>query len=126
SWLTPVWGDLSRAVEHLSALRAGRLVRAGGQTSFARPGLPHPVCGRLRDWFYPRRRRAPGAGGSAAAIRQVRLDDPSSQDPPRPFSAAVSDGVGKGHRVGHPAWDVYPVGLYALLGAFPAWVLGGE
>src|ERR1700677_2101080 len=120
------WGDLSRVVEHLPALRAGRLVRAGGQAALAWQGVPHSLRGRLRYWVYPRGRCPPGAGRFAAAIQQVRLGDPSGQNPAPLLSATAFGGLRAGHGVGQSAWDVHFIGFHPLLGAFLAGYLYGE
>ena len=46
--------DFTPAGQRVPALRAGRVVRAGGATASPRPCLPDPLRGRLRDRVYAR------------------------------------------------------------------------
>src|SRR5947207_7579214 len=74
-------GDFSLAGQHLSALCAGCLVRAGGEATPARPRLLDPLRGRFCPGVYLGTRRPPGPGGVAETIREVRLDAASGENP---------------------------------------------
>src|ERR1022692_347827 len=126
SRLAPGWGDFTYAVEHFPALCAGRLVRAGGHTTLAWQGLPHPVCGRLRHRLHRCGGRPAGAGGLAAATEQVRLDDPSRQNQARAVLATVATGDREWSGRGSSTGDVHLTGVHPLLGAFLEGDLGGE
>ena len=82
--------DQSSPGQHLPALRAGRMVRAGGSPPPERRGVPDSLCGRLRDRGGPRRRRAADHGGLAQADEQVRLDGPPGEDTTDPVPPARS------------------------------------
>jgi site-specific DNA recombinase len=74
-------GDLTALGQRVPALRAGRVVREGGEAAPQGSCLPGALCGRLRHGLCLRGRRPPRAGRAAAAVRQVRSDDPPGQDP---------------------------------------------
>src|SRR5262249_36243336 len=126
SRLAPGWRDLTGVVEHLPALRAGRVVRAGGQTTLAWQGVPYPLRGRLRHRFHRCDGRPSGAGSLAPALRQIRLDAPPRQNPAHPFRAAVGSGGRQRGGAGSSTGEVHSPGIHPLLGTFSEGELGSE
>jgi site-specific DNA recombinase len=116
--------DLAAPGEPLPALRAGRVVRAGGPATPSRACVPDPLRRRLRDRFYRGGRRAAGDGRTAEAIREVRIDDSSGQDPVgavlRARSAEKPAGHGRHGRTGH----VRLPGIHPFLGQNPGRGMG--
>ena len=64
---------LAAVGEYLSPRGAGRVVRAGGETAAARPGVPRAICGRLRHGVLVGGGCTPSVRRTAEAIRQVWL-----------------------------------------------------
>src|ERR1700747_2741040 len=87
---------LALVVERVPALRAGSLVRAGGEATPASARLPRPLRGRRRDWASRPRRCPARPGGLAEALWQVRLERPPDQDEAPSVSAAPPRARGGG------------------------------
>ena len=86
---TPQGGvDLAAAGEHLPARGAGRVVREGREAAAAGRAFMIRYADDVVLVFESEDGRAPGPGRAAEAIRQVRPDAPSRQDPACSTSAA--------------------------------------
>src|SRR6516165_8296125 len=122
----PGWSGFTRAVERVPALRAGSLVRAGGEATSARACFPRPLRGRLRDWISRPTRCPTRHGGLAEAIRQVRSDSSPDQDEARAVLSAVFTDEGAARARSPSSWDLRPAGIHPLLGPILAWLLGDQ
>ena len=120
----PGRGDLTHPGQRLSPRGPGHMVRADGQTPPEGAGVPDPLCRRRGPGLRDGGRRATGPGRAAEAIREVRPDPPSGEDPAGAVPAAPAGGP-----TGPPRWaprDVRLPGVHPLLGSDAQGELGGE
>src|SRR6201986_1414959 len=100
------------------------MVRADGQTPPEGAGVPDPLRRRRGPGVRGGRRRATGPGRAPEAVREVRPDPPSGEDP-----AGAVPGASTGGPPGPPpgaTWHVRLLGVHPLLGSDAQGDLDGE
>ena len=115
----PGVGALAATRQRHAALRAGPLVRDGGEAAAAGQGNPDPLRRRLRHWFRARGGCAACPGGAGQAACALRTDPASGQDPATALPASAG-GAEERERFGLLRLPR----VHALLGALSARSMG--